>query len=126
VPGFPNFFMMLGPHSPVGNYALTAIAESQALHIRTWIQGWERRDFDTVVPTRQATDAFNAEMRTAMPETIWMSGCDSWYLGQDGRPELWPWTPAQHRVRLSTPNVADYDLRIGSEAAGHAMQCHIA
>lgn len=33
VPGFPNFFMLLGPHSPIGNYSLTAIAEMQARHI---------------------------------------------------------------------------------------------
>ena len=31
--GFPNFFMMLGPHSPVGNLTLTTVAESQADHI---------------------------------------------------------------------------------------------
>ena len=51
MPGFPNFFMMLGPHSPVGNLALTAVAESQADHILRWIQRWRRREFDTVEPT---------------------------------------------------------------------------
>lgn len=42
MPGFPNFFMMLGPHSPVGNLALTTVAESQADHILAWIQRWRR------------------------------------------------------------------------------------
>jgi cation diffusion facilitator CzcD-associated flavoprotein CzcO len=30
LPGFPNFFTMTGPHSPVGNYSVTATAEAQA------------------------------------------------------------------------------------------------
>ena len=61
--GFPNFFMMLGPHSPVGNLTLTAVAESQADHILSWIDGWRRGEFDTVEPTASATERFNAKLR---------------------------------------------------------------
>jgi cation diffusion facilitator CzcD-associated flavoprotein CzcO len=111
LPGFPNFFMLMGPHSPVGNYSLTAIAETQAAHVLGWMQRWRRREFDTVAPTQPATDAFNAEMRAAMPDTVWATGCTSWYLGQDGNPELWPWTPDRHRVRLSQLDPAGYHLR---------------
>ncbi|MDT7587178.1 MAG: hypothetical protein QOE32_4728, partial [Pseudonocardiales bacterium] len=111
LPGFPNFFMLLGPHSPVGNYSLTAIAETQATHALDWIQRWRRTEFDTVAPTQAATDSFNAEMRAAMPDTVWTTGCTSWYLGQDGNPELWPWTPDRHRARLAQLDLTTYDLR---------------
>jgi len=50
--------------------------------------------------TSAATDRFNAEMQVAMPDTVWATGCTSWYIGQDGNPELWPWNPSQLRVRL--------------------------
>ena len=30
-----------------------------------------------------------------MPDTVWVTGCDSWYLGPDGTPTLWPFTPEQ-------------------------------
>jgi cation diffusion facilitator CzcD-associated flavoprotein CzcO len=111
LPGFPNFFMLLGPHSPVGNYSLTAIAETQAGYILDWIQRWRRREFDTVAPTQGATDRFNAEMQAAMPDTVWATGCTSWYIGQDGHPELWPWNPSQLRVRLGQAELDDHDLR---------------
>jgi len=75
LPGFPNFFMLLGPHSPVGNYSLTALAETQAGYILDWIQRWRRREFDTAAPTQAATDKFNAEMLAAMPNTVWATGC---------------------------------------------------
>ena len=32
-------------------------------------------------------------MKAAMPPTVWVTGCSSWYLGKDGLPELFPWTP---------------------------------
>ena len=112
MPGFPNFFMMLGPHSPVGNLALTAVAESQADHIVGWIRRWRRQEFDTVEPTSSATESFNSELRAAMPNTVWTTGCNSWYLGKDGLPEVWPFTPAAHRAMLEHPDPAQYDLAI--------------
>lgn len=111
MPGFPNLFMLMGPHSPVGNYSIIAVAETQADHILGWIDRWRRGQFDSVAPTQAATDKFNAEMRQAMPGTVWTTGCTSWYLGADGLPELWPWTPARYRARLGAPPIPDdYDL----------------
>ena len=112
LPGFPNFFMMLGPHSPVGNLALTTVAESQADHILRWIERWRRGEFDTVEPTTSATERFNAKLRAAMPDTVWTTGCDSWYLNKDGVPEVWPLTPAAHRRHAGKPRPRpEYELR---------------
>ncbi|WP_167479612.1 flavin-containing monooxygenase [Nocardia arthritidis] len=112
LPGFPNFFMLLGPHSPIGNYSLMAVAETQARHILGWIERWRDERFDTVAPTYRATAAYNADLRAALPRTVWATGCSSWYLGPDGLPELWPFTPAEHRRRLdAVPDPRDYDLR---------------
>ncbi|CAM4453702.1 Monooxygenase [Mycobacterium basiliense] len=111
IPGFPNFFMMLGPHSPVGNFPLTGIAESQADHILRWIQRWRHHEFDTVEATASATEEFNSKLRAAMPNTVWTSGCDSWYLNKDGVPEVWPFAPAEHRAMLAKPDLEQFDLR---------------
>ena len=116
LPGFPNFFMMLGPHSPVGNLALTTVAESLADHIVGWIERWRRGEFDTMEPTPSATETYNAQLRAAMPNTVWTTGCNSWYLGKDGLPEVWPFSPGAHRAMLANPDPAHYDLRSFSEA----------
>lgn len=110
VPGFPNHFMLMGPHTPVGNYSLTEVADTQARYILGWIQRWQRSEFATVEPTQQATDRYNAELRAALPDTIWASGCRSWYLGADGLPELWPWAPQRHRAMLAQYRPADHRL----------------
>ena len=110
LPGFPNFFMLMGPHSPVGNYALTAIAEAQADHVMHWIGEWRAGRIASVAPTNQATERFNAQMREAMPGTVWATGCTSWYLGSDGLPELWPWTPDRHRRMLRAVEHDGYEI----------------
>lgn len=123
VPGFPNFFMMMGPHSPVGNLPLTAVAEEQAKHILGWVSRWSRCEFDTVEPTYAATVEFNAKMRAAMPNTVWTTGCNSWYLNEAGLPEVWPFTPRAHRAMLAKPDRRHYDLRRyeGSEEAVNGL-----
>ncbi|QLY32646.1 flavin-containing monooxygenase [Nocardia huaxiensis] len=111
MPDFPNFFMLIGPHSPFANHPLTAVAEAQAARIVGWLQRWQAGEFDTVAPTRAATDRYNARMRAAAPSTVWTTGCQSWYLGKDGLPELWPWTPSRYEKLIrSTPDPVDYEL----------------
>jgi hypothetical protein len=102
--------MMMGPHSPVGNYSLTEIADTQAAYITAWIREWQHGAYATAEPTTRATDEFNAELRAALPGTVWATGCNSWYLGEDGLPELWAWVPQKHRQMLAAPTHADYVL----------------
>lgn len=108
VPGFPNFFTLIGPHSPIGNHSLIAIAETQADYVLRWLERMRAGEVSSVVPTAEATAEFNTALREAMPSTVWTTGCDSWYLGADGVPELWPWTPAVHRGMLAEPVPAHF------------------
>jgi len=108
VPGFPNFFLFMGPNSPVGNYSLVAIAEAQAGHVLTWIERWRRGEIETTVPSEAATDAYYAEVEAAMPDTVWATGCTSWYVGQAGRVELYPWSPRHFRASLAPVDDEDH------------------
>ena len=110
LPGFPNHFMLMGPHSPIGNYSLTEIADTQARYITDWIRRWQRGYFATVEPTSEATERFNAELRAALPGTVWATGCNSWYLGADGLPELWPWVAQRHRRMLAESRAYEHRL----------------
>ena len=111
VPGFPNLFMMMGPHSPIGNQSLVSIAEDQANYAMWWIDQIRDGRVIAAAPTQTATKDYNEEMKAAMPQTVWVTGCKSWYLGKDGLPELFPWTPERHHELLATPEPADFDVR---------------
>jgi cation diffusion facilitator CzcD-associated flavoprotein CzcO len=110
VPGFPNLFMLMGPHSPIGNQSLVPIAEDQADYVMWWINRIREGSIVSAAPTELATREYNDSMKSAMPQTIWVTGCNSWYLGKDGLPELFPWTPERHSELLRTPALADFDV----------------
>jgi cation diffusion facilitator CzcD-associated flavoprotein CzcO len=117
MPGFPNLFLFMGPNSPVGNYSLIAIAETQAGFMLDWIERWRRGEVDAMAPTDEATDAFYAEVDAAMPDTIWASGCTSWYVGANGRVELFPWAPQRHREMLAEIEDADFATSLRSRSS---------
>ena len=111
VPGFPNLFMLVGPHSPIGNQSLVMIAETQADYAMWWINEIREGRVVSAAPTEAATKDYNEQMKAAMPQTVWVTGCKSWYLGKDGLPELFPWAPHRHRELLRMPDLADFDVR---------------
>jgi cation diffusion facilitator CzcD-associated flavoprotein CzcO len=111
VPGFPNMFMMMGPHSPIGNQSLVPIAEDQADYALWWIKQIADGRVASAAPSEAATQDYNDEMKSAMPQTVWMTGCSSWYLGKDGLPELFPWQPKRHHELLRTPDKRDFEVR---------------
>ncbi|HEX4881390.1 MAG TPA: NAD(P)/FAD-dependent oxidoreductase [Porticoccaceae bacterium] len=108
LPGFPNFFMVMGPHSPVGNFSLASIAETQSAYIMRFIDMWAERKFEKVSPREDATDRFNAEMLANMKNTVWTTGCKSWYLDDKGVPGSWPWTATRFRGDLQDPRLQEY------------------
>jgi len=111
VPGFPNLFMLMGPHSPIGNQSLVIIAEHQADYAMWWINQIRDGRVTAAAPTEVATKEYNEDMKAAMPQTIWATGCNSWYLDKNGLPELFPWEPVRHRELLSAPELGDFDVR---------------
>jgi cation diffusion facilitator CzcD-associated flavoprotein CzcO len=115
VPGFPNFFMLMGPHSPIGNQSLVPIAEDQADYALWWIKQMNDGRVVSAAPTEAATKEYNEDMKAAMPQTIWVTGCSSWYLGADGLPELFPWTPERHSALLKYPDTRDFEVRTTAE-----------
>lgn len=109
--GFPNFFMLLGPHSPFGNQSQIMVAETQTRYIVEWAARFARGEWGPSAPSRQAMDAFNRAVRDELRSTdnIWSTGCRSWYLGDDGVPEVWPWSAKAHRTMLATVDPSEWE-----------------
>lgn len=90
LPGFPNFFLMLGPLSPIGNYSVIAISEIQADYCISLVKAWQAGRLDCIEVSEQAFQDWNADMKGLMKHTVWASGCQSWYLDDEGDPITWP------------------------------------
>lgn len=110
VPGFPNFFMMVGPNSPIGNFSLIMVAEQQIQHILKLIEPIRQGRCTSLQPSGDACATFNEKVRAAMGNTVWVSGCSSWYLDQNGNPILWPWTLERFVEDMHEPIFDEYVL----------------
>jgi len=110
IPGFPNFFMMCGPNSPIGNISVIDVSETQATYIIRCLRKLSVKRGTVLVPKRAAMEAFHTELLNAMKDTVWVTGCDSWYLDGDGVPTLWPWSAHRFHKEMRTPLFADYDF----------------
>lgn len=111
VPDFPNFFMVAGPNSPIGNFSLIQVAEVQLNYIMQLITHIQRGEGVEVEPTPEATKQFNDAIKAAMPGTVWVTGCNSWYLDKNGNPALYPWDFQRFRKDMAAPDLGDF--RIG-------------
>ncbi len=111
VPGFPNFFLLQGPNSPVGNFSLIEVAEMQMNYVLKLVASVRDAARSEVAVAPAAMQRFDAERRDAARNTIWASGCKSWYLDREGLPTAWPFTFDRFRKEMSAPRLEDYELR---------------
>jgi cation diffusion facilitator CzcD-associated flavoprotein CzcO len=110
IPDFPNLFMLNGPNGPVGNFSLIESAEMQLAYIMQLIALREEGRAREISATHDATLALEEERVEAARNTIWMSGCRSWYLDDRGVPATWPWTFDRFREEMSRPKLENYEL----------------
>ena len=108
LPGFPNFFLMLGPNSPVGNYSVIAMSEVQGNYVLKLIDRWRRGLLPSVEASAEAMRRYNAYLKQGMGSTAWAGGCQSWYLDADGDPALWPYSWKQWVQEMAEPELADF------------------
>ncbi|MES1991218.1 MAG: NAD(P)/FAD-dependent oxidoreductase [Pseudomonadota bacterium] len=110
IPDFPNWFMIGGPNSPVGNFSWLQTAEYQfgyALKLIKLIRDGNARELS---PTHEALRNFNDAVKAKMPDTVWASGCKSWYIDKKGHVASWPWTFAKFKLDMLEPVLEDYEI----------------
>lgn len=111
VPDFPNFFMLNGPNGPVGNFSLIEVAERQFDYTLQLIEGLRTGEYCEVSPTTEAMHRFEAERRDAAKKTVWVTGCDSWYLDDEGIPASWTFSHGRFVEEMTAPKMSDFDIR---------------
>lgn len=109
VPNFPNLVLLNGPTGPVGNFSLIDIAERQWDYFDQLISQVRDGRCAGIAPTLAALDRYEAARGEAAKNTVFASGCSSWYIGADGTPQVWPWS-FDHFVKvMERPNLDDYE-----------------
>ncbi|KAF5856713.1 hypothetical protein ETB97_006996 [Aspergillus alliaceus] len=111
VPGFPNYFNILGPNCPVGNGPVLIVIEQQVSYIIQMLAKLQKENRRACEVSEEATRTFNAWKDSFMQHTVWTSGCRSWYHG-GGRSDrvvaLWPGSTLHYLEATQQPRYEDW------------------
>lgn len=91
VTNFPNFFMLLGPNTAPGHTSVLVYTEAQIEYILQALHAMRRFKLGAIDVRESVQRRYNEMIQQRMQGTVWLSGCQSWYLTPDGRnTTVWP------------------------------------
>ena len=111
VAGFPNAFVILGPNTGNGHTSAFVVIEAQLDLIMGALRQLDTGEGGAIAPRLEAQHAWDAEVQEALAGTVWNAGgCDSWYLGRDGRnSSIYPWGTGDLRRRCRALDLDDFE-----------------
>jgi cation diffusion facilitator CzcD-associated flavoprotein CzcO len=93
VPGFPNFFMLLGPNSATGHTSALIMIESAARYVIQSLRLMERKRIRHLDPDPAKVTRYNQRLQNGMDNMVFSGGCNSWYTDDsDQNFTLWPYS----------------------------------
>jgi cation diffusion facilitator CzcD-associated flavoprotein CzcO len=103
VSGFPNAFVLLGPHLGTGHSSAFMVLEAQLEHVAGAVRHFRKAGWTSLDVRPEVQAAFNAEVQQALPSTVYNAGgCSSYYLDSNGLNSFsWPWSTGRMRRRLA-------------------------
>jgi cation diffusion facilitator CzcD-associated flavoprotein CzcO len=113
VPGFPNFFMILGPNTTLGHSSMTIMSEAQINYIGDFLRKMRRQPIGAVEVKTEALSDFDESVQSRLQGSVWNAGgCASWYVDSAGRnTSIWPTFTWRFRRLTRTFDMNDYHVR---------------
>ncbi len=116
VEGLPNYFKLIGPNTGLGHNSMVYMIESQLNYVMDALRVMDEEGIAEFEVRPDAMAAYNAQIQSKLPGTVWMSGCASWYLDAEGKnTTIWPDFTWRFRHRTRRFNTKAYTLRRHSD-----------
>ena len=112
--GFPNYFIFMGPNSPVGHGTLLGCMEWSADYIIKWARKIQEEDIHSIDVTQGAVSDYNTYTEEFMKRTVWSSGCRSWYNDHrnDGKvTAMYPGSTIHYKEMLDELRGEDFAIK---------------
>ena len=119
--GLPNLFKLIGPNTGLGHSSMVFMIESQLRYVMDALRLMDEQQIATFEVRPEAMDAYNEQIQSKMPGTVWSTGCASWYLDAQGRnTTLWPDYTFRFRHLTRRFDTRPYMLRHSADVPGLA------
>ncbi|KAJ4344847.1 uncharacterized protein N0V89_012591 [Didymosphaeria variabile] len=109
VAGFPNYFMFLGPNTPISNGSVMGTLEATSDYFVRLLGKLMREKASSVEVREEVQADFDAHTQDLMQDMVWTGPCRSWYKGDDGKVRaLWPGSSLHYREVLACNRWEDF------------------
>ncbi|MCV7066291.1 NAD(P)/FAD-dependent oxidoreductase [Mycolicibacterium farcinogenes] len=113
VSGYPNLYFTFGPNSGPGHSSALVYMEAQINYIVETISTLLRYGWKSLDVRPDAQDRYNTDIQRRLKATTWNSGCQSWYLTDDGfNATMYPGFATQYVNQLKAVNLEDYKITV--------------
>jgi cation diffusion facilitator CzcD-associated flavoprotein CzcO len=118
VPSFPNMFLIYGPNTNGGTGSVIYTIEAGVRHVIAALNTLTGAQARRIEVRRDAHDAFARRLHDALEQTVWHTGCTSWYVDERGNdPNQWPWLWRDYRRQTERIAPGAYELSAALAAA---------
>ncbi len=111
VSGFPNLFMLYGPNTNLAHNSIVYMLESQVRYVLGCINTLNATPGTAMDVKPDRLRAFSEDVQAKLKNSVWDSGCHSWYLDSDGKNTVnWPGFTFTYRKATREVNPDDYEF----------------
>ena len=111
IAGCPNLFFLVGPNTGLGHNSIVFMIESQARYVTRALDLMDSSGASTIEVRADAQQRFVHQVQSRLDRTVWQSGCQSWYLDENGRNfTIWPHVSWRYWLQTRRPRPADFLL----------------
>ena len=108
---FPNLFMLYGPNTNLAHNSIVYMLESQVRYVLGCINTLNATPGTAMDVKPDRLRAFSEGVQTKLKNSVWDSGCHSWYLDSDGKNTVnWPGFTFTYRKATREVNPDDYEF----------------
>jgi cation diffusion facilitator CzcD-associated flavoprotein CzcO len=109
VTGFPNFFLLYGPHTNLGGNSILYMLEGQIGYVLAALSALDAGHLAWLDVRPEVQRRFNAWVESASHTSVWESGCHNWYTTPSGRnTNNWPTQTFLYRHRVRRFDLSAY------------------
>lgn len=111
VSGFPNLFLLYGPNTNLAHNSILYMLESQFRYVLGCLAALRKYPGAAMDVRQDRQDRFARIVHEGLENTVWNSGCRSWYLDAQGRNTVnWPGFTFTYRLSTRKVDTADYQF----------------
>jgi len=123
LPGYPNFFMIIGPNTGLGHNSMILMIEAQVTYILQALEQMRSQWIETLEIKPEVENRYNERLQQQLQRAIWSTGgCRSWYLDPRTGKNTTLWPGSTWRFRQVTRHFQLSDYKVGARISPHPEQ----